>query len=352
MNKNPKKINFIDISRPVPLKTLIGLFYQILFVILLSCLYQKAVALEVNPAKINSESEKFDNSKSIQLSDSIPDDEGGIELLDETVAKLHIAGKNSITRFEKDTGRKFNPDDADGLNLQRESISIYIEAFKKAKGQGVELLLLYWIFQKNIFSNEAIYPAISQAWKKYPTRWEAILAYGDELLMSESNRISRAENSSDKRAMLIWVISERRKVLANLVLINPEIWKNSKTLTWWFNKNKKRFEGKLGAPTKPMDLLPSHAWAANSLIWSEIELVSEKLCNVNEAKDIFQEIRVCAAAALKTEPTSRYEKDIRKALNERLPELEKELATHPELWPKELPKWDGRPSWEIKLEDE
>ena len=321
-------------------------------VLLIFCSLTKLNALDEQAKVVISDAHGIIDTASFQLSKTIPEDESGIVLLDETVERLKIAKNNSIARFEKETGRKYNPDDADGLNPWRESTQIYIDTFKKVKGTSVELLALYWIFQSNIFSNKQTYPAILQAWQKYSDHWEVILLYGDELLMSESMRKGMAEKSSDKRSILLWVISERRKVLTKMTTINTENWKNSKTLTWWFNQKYLKYVDRPGAPTKPEDLLPSHAWAANSLIWSQIELLDEKLCTGSEAKDVIREIRACAESSLQTESNSRYEKEIRKALSERLPEVEKELAAHPELWPVSLPKWDGRPSWEIKLKNE
>lgn len=293
-----------------------------------------------------------EQSAVLPVSDVLPDDGSGIALLDEALDAFAKAGKKAILRFEKKVGRKFTSEDSDGLSPEEEYLPVLTEAFKKAKGTGSELLMLYWITAKHVFSNEETYPAILRAWKKHPNRWEAILVYNEEILQNQSIRSGRAKQPADKRAILLWIISEERKVVTHMITIKPEVWLNIKTLAWWYQHEKRRRDGRPGAPTKPEDVLPSYAWAVHNLIYDELELVTEKLCTAADAKDVLAQLRTRCEDALKKEPGSKIAGDIRKALTKMLPKVEKELAEHPELWPKSLPKWDGRPSWEIKLEND
>lgn len=294
----------------------------------------------------------LEQSKVFTLSSVIAEDGSGIEILDATKSALGKAVSRAAVRFEKENGVKLTNDNSDSLNPEKEYEPVLIDAFQKAKGTGIELLMLYWIGTMHVFSNEEIYPAIFQAWKQCPNRWETILLYEDYLLVTESNRSSRAKKNEDKRAILLSVNSESRKLLAHVKTINPEIWKNNKILAWWFERVKKEYGSGPGAPTKPEHVLPSYGWAVSNCIYTELNFVSEKLCTALEAGQILGQIRSSCEDALRKEAGYINADQLRDFLKDRLPAVEKELAEHPELWPKELPKWDGKPSWEIKIEGE
>ncbi len=283
----------------------------------------------------------------------LPDNGSGIEVFDETLEKVREAGKNAIARFEKKTGLKFNDIYSDDLDPENDVWIALSNGYNKAKGTDAEMLILLLVSERIYLLDDATYPAFLSAWKKHPKRWESFLMYDSGILNNEYRRaVLIAKKPEEKRAILLWLIPEYQNFIAQLESINTKDWENSKTLQRWYQYIKEVEGGRPTALKKPRDILPTYAYAVHNWMYTVLELVKEKLCTVAEGVVMLKQTRATCESALKKEPTSEYAKNIREVLNEELPKLENDLTAHPELWPKDLPKWDGKPAWEIKIEGE
>lgn len=285
----------------------------------------------------------------LPVSDVIPEDGSGIAVFDEILVKFAQARKAAVQRFEKKSGEKYNDIYSDDLDPENEYRIALIDGFKKAKGTEAELLILLLISEMKVFSDEETYPAFLSAWKKHPKRWEGILIYSDGVVHDQFVRAVHVELPADKRAIYLWVLHQQKNIISHMEKMKPEDWLKSKTFARWFvyqNKNG------LSGPKRAEDFLPSYASAVSDFMYEGLNFVKEKLCTTSEANDSHQNTRTYCESALKSDPFSDYAKGIRKKLNDTIPKLEKELAEHPELWPKKLPKWDGSPAWEITIKGE